>query len=161
MTVEDQHGAPEIEEGSWVYLSTGPTKDAADRLLLEELTEACVKSGWKAVTHPPAEKAGKTTDPGRFFASVSQAVEHADVVVAVIGGRGEMSDAELMLAYSHRRPVVGVQIGEAPLDTAATKLLHEYERARIVVCDTPGECRVFLQEAFADPAFAETIRQAA
>lgn len=160
MTVEDQRGLPDIEEGSWVYLSTGPAEDAAERLLLEELTEACAKSGWKAVTHPPAERAGKTTDPGRFFSSVSQAVEHADVVVAVIGARSEMSDAELTLAYSHRRPVVGVQVGEVPPDSAAMKLLHKYERARIVVCDTPGQCRVSLQETFADPAFAETIRQA-
>jgi hypothetical protein len=161
MTAEDQHGTPEIEEGSWAYLSTGPAEDAAGRLLLEELMEACAESGWKAVTHPPAERAGRTTDPGRFFASVSQAVEHADVVVAVIGMSSEISDAELTLAYSHRRPVVAVQVGEAPPDSAATKLLHEYERARIVVCDTPGQCRVSLQQAFADPAFAETIRQAA
>lgn len=160
MTVEDQHGAPEIDEGSWIYLSAGPAEDPADRLLLEELTEACAKSGWKAVTHPPVEAAGKATDPARFFASVSDAVEHADVVVAVIGARSEMSDAELTLAYSHGRPVVGVQIGEALLDSEARKLLHGYERARIVTCDEPGECRVSLQETLADPAFAETIRQA-
>jgi hypothetical protein len=103
---------------------------------------------------------GGTIDPGRFFSSVSHAVEHADVVVAVIGASGEMADAELTLAYSHGRPVVGVRIGEVLTESQAEMLLHRYERARIVSCETVGECALSLREALSDPAFVETIRQA-
>ncbi len=78
----------------------------------------------------------------------------------MIGAEDQMADAELTLAYSHGRPVVGVQIGEATLDTQARKLLAGYGRARIVTCSTPGECAVSLQETLSDPAFVETIRQA-
>lgn len=99
-------------------------------------------------------------DAGRFYSSVSHAVEHADLVVAVIGASGEMTDAELTLAYSHGRPVVGVQIGEAPSESQVETLLHGYELARIVSCQTPGECALSLQETLSDPAFVETIRQA-
>ena len=159
MTVEDQHDAPVIDEGSWVYLSAGSTEDPADGFLLEELTEACAKSGWTAVSHPPPSPS-KAADPGPFFASVSHAVEHADVVVAIIGTRNEMSDAELTFAYSHGRPVVGVQVGGAPLDSEAQMLLSDYERARIVACDTPAQCAVSLRQTLSDPAFVETIRQA-
>jgi hypothetical protein len=111
------------------------------------------------VTHP-APKPDGAAEPGRHFASVSHAVEHADVFVAMIGGEDEMADAELTLAYSHGRPVVGVQIGDAALDTQARMLLTGYERARIVTCSTPGECALNLQETLSDPTFVETIRQA-
>lgn len=160
MTVGDQRESPEFDEGSWVYLSTGSTKGSAERILLEQVVEACAKSGWRTVSHPPPERGGDTADPGRYFASVSHAVEHADVVVAMIGEKDEIADAELTLAYSHGRPVVGVQIGEAPLETPATMLLAEYERARIVTCASPSECAISLQETLSDPAFVETIRQA-
>lgn len=80
--------------------------------------------------------------------------------VAMIGDEDKMADVELTLAYSHGRPVVGVQMGEASLDTEARMLLPGYERARIVTCSTPGECAVSLQETLSDPAFVETIRQA-
>jgi hypothetical protein len=157
---EDQHDAQEIDEGSWIYLSTGTAEGAAARSLREELTEACAKSGWAAVSHPPPDSTGGVTDPGRFFASVSHAVEHADVVVAVIGERSEMTDAELTLAFSHGRPIVGVQIGGAPGGSEARMLLSEYERAKLVACDTPEQCAVSLRKVLSDPAFAETIRQA-
>jgi nucleoside 2-deoxyribosyltransferase len=149
-----------MDEGSWIYLSAGPAEDPSDRSLREELAEACAKSGWAAVSHPPPEGTGAATDPGRFFASVSHAVEHADVVVAVIDGRSEMSDAELTLAYSHGRPIVGVQIGEGPLGSEARMSLSQYDRARIVACDTPEQCAASLGEVLSDPVFAETIRQA-
>jgi hypothetical protein len=160
MASEDQRDRPEIDEGSWVYLSTGLTEGAADEILLEQVVEACARNGWRTVSHPPQREDGGAADPGRFFASVSHAVEHADVVVAVIGATHEMSDAELTLAYSHGRPVIGVRVGEASLDSEPRMLLHKYERARLVACDTPGECGASLHEALADPVFAETIRQA-
>lgn len=159
MAAEGHSEAPELDESSWVYLSAGSSAQPADSALLEQIIEACARSGWRTVTHPPPEPDG-AADPGRHFASVSHAVEHADVFVAMIGSEDEMADAELTLAYSHGRPVVGVQIGEASLDTQARMLLAGYERARIVTCSTPGECALSLQEALSDPAFVETIRQA-
>lgn len=102
---------------------------------------------------------GGVVDPGRFFSSVSHAVEHADVIVAVIGSSNEMTDAELTLAYSHGRPVVGVQLGGAPPESQAEMLLHGYGRARIVSCEEPEECALSLQETLSDPVFVETIRQ--
>lgn len=159
MAAEGQSEAPELDESSWVYLSAGSSAQPADRALLEQIVEACARSGWTAVSHPPPKPDG-SSDPGRHFASVSHAVEHADVFVAMIGDEDEMADAELTLAYSHGRPVVGLQIGEASLDTQARMLLAGYERARIVTCSTPGECAVSLQETLSDPAFVETIRQA-
>lgn len=160
MEAEDQREAPELDEGSWVYLSKGLGARPEEVELLEKIAEACAKSGWRTVSHPPPHPDGAGADPGRYFASVSHAVEHADVVVAMIGERDELADAELTLAYSHGRPVVGVRVGEALLDTQARMLLADYERARIVSCSTPGECAVSLRETLADPAFAETIRQA-
>lgn len=159
MAAEGQSEAPELDESSWVYLSAGSSAQPADRALLEQIVEACARSGWTTVSHPPPKPDG-SADPGRHFASVSHAVEHADVFVAMIGDEDEMADAELTLAYSHGRPVVGVQIGDASLDTQARMLLAGYERARIVTCSTPGECAVSLQETLSDPAFVETIRQA-
>lgn len=159
MAAEGQSETPELDESSWVYLSAGSSGQPADRVLLEQIIEACARSGWRTVSHPPPTPDG-AADPGRHFASVSHAVKHADVFVAMIGGEDEMADAELTLAYSHGRPVVGVQIGEASLDTKARMLLAGYERARIVTCSTPGECAVSLQETLSDPAFVETIRQA-
>jgi len=159
MTVVDQLEAPELDEGSWAYLSAGSSLRSSETALLEKIVEACARSGWRTVSHPPPKPDG-ATDQGRHLASVSHAVEHADVVVAMIGDEDEMADVELTLAYSHGRPVVGVQIGEPSLDTEARMHLPGYERARIVTCSSPGECAVSLQETLSDPAFVETIRQA-
>lgn len=161
MSIEGQPDAPEGDEASWIYLSTGGADDSAADVVVEELKEACARSGWTAVSHPPLRQGAEAADPGRYFASLSHAVEHADVVVAMIGDKDEMADAELTLAFSHGRPVVGVQIGEASLDTQARMLLPGYERARIVTCTTPGECAVSLRETLSDPSFVETIRQSA
>jgi sugar/nucleoside kinase (ribokinase family) len=160
MEAEDQREAPELDEGSWVYLSRGSGAQPAEGELLEKIVEVCEKSGWRTVSHPPPRRDGAGADPGRYFASVSHAVEHADVVVAMIGEKDELADAELTLAYSHGRPVVGVRVGGGLLDTQARMLLADYERARIVTCSTPGECAVSLQQTLSDPAFVETIRQA-
>ncbi|MFL5833996.1 MAG: hypothetical protein ACJ76B_08440 [Solirubrobacterales bacterium] len=159
MTVVDHLEAPGLDEGSWAYLSAGSTLRSSEAALLEEIVEACARSGWRAVSHPPPKPDGDA-DQSRHLASVSHAVEHADVFVAMIGDEDKMADVELTLAYSHGRPVVGVQMGEASLDTEARMLLPGYERARIVTCSTPGECAVSLQETLSDPAFVETIRQA-
>jgi hypothetical protein len=148
-----------LDEGSWIYLSTGSRATSLDPEFLETLVEACVQSGWRAVTHPPPERGGDAPDSG-YVASVSHAVEHADLVVAMLGKRNEITDAELTLACGHGRPVVGVQVGKAPLDGEASVLLDGYERARIVTCDSAQECAVSLQKTLSDPAFVETIRQA-
>jgi len=159
MTVVDQLEAPELDEGSWAYLSVGSSLRPSEAALLEKVVEACARSGWRTVSHPPPKPDG-AADQGRHLDSVSHAVEHADVFVAMIGGQDEMADAELNLAYRHGRPVIGVQIGEASLDTEVRMLLAGYGRARIVTCSTPGECAVSLRETLSDPAFVETIRQA-
>ncbi|HEX5983414.1 MAG TPA: hypothetical protein VFY69_04330 [Solirubrobacterales bacterium] len=111
------------------------------------------------MSHPSAEGISEASDPGRFYAALSYAVEQADVVVALIGERSELADAELTLAYTHRRPVVGVQVEGTSLDSEARMLLHDYERGRVVTCGTPGECVTALGQALSDPDFAETIRQ--
>ena len=164
MAVEDQREPVELDEDSWVYLSAGASAHPEEETLLEKVIEACANSGWKTVSHPPRDRRGVTVDPGLYFASVSHAVEHADVVVAVLGGKDEAAsrarDAEAYHPNSHGRPVGGVEVSEGALDTEARMLLSDYERARIVTCSTPGECATSLQEALSDPSFAETIRQA-
>lgn len=157
--LDESRDAPEVDEGSWIYLSVGPTGEAGSQELCRQLVEACAKNGWRTVSHPPAERIRKASDPGRFYAGLSYAVEHADVVVALIGERSEMADAELTLAYTHRRPVVGVQVEGASLDSEARMLLHDYERGRVVTGSTPGECVTALGQTLSDPDFAETIRQ--
>jgi len=150
---------PGSDESSWVYLSAGSAAGAGDETMLEKVVEACAKSGWRTVSHPPPAQ-DAAADPGRYFASVSHAVEHADVVVAMIGGKDELADAELTLAYTHGRPVVGMHLEDAALDTQARTLLAGYERGRIVTCSSPSECAISLREALSDPAFVATIRQA-
>lgn len=156
---DKSRNAPEVDEGSWIYLSAGPADEGESQELHSQLVEACARTGWRTVSHPPAEQIGSVSDPGRFYSGLSYAVEHADVVVALIGERTEMADAELTLAYTHRRPVVGVQVGGASLDSEARMLLHDYERGRVVTCSTPGECVMALRRTLSDPDFAETIRQ--
>lgn len=155
----DEQEIAALDEGSWIYLSTGSAGSSIDPDLLETLIDACAQSGWRAVTHPPPEP-GRDAKDGGYVASVSHAVEHADLVVAMLGKRNDVSDTELTLARSHGRPVVGVQVGRAPLDTDARVLLDEYKRSRLVTCDSPDECAASLQKTLSDPAFVETIRQA-
>ncbi len=85
---------------------------------------------------------------------------HADVVIALIDGESDLANAELALAYSHRRPIVGVKLSTeagSPLQS----WLAGYERARTIDCSDPDECFHGLRKVFADPEFAETVRQAA
>ncbi len=149
-----------LDEGSWVYLISA----AADRRassLHERVVEVCETGGWQAVSRPALAGAGET-DPGRLFESVSHAVEHAACVVALAGEETETADAELALAYSHRRPVVGLRLGSADAPASAVQgMLATYERARVIACESAEECAVELRSTFSDPDFADTIRMAA
>lgn len=145
-----------LDEGAWVYLVSSVTDRAGGSLLRERVAEACEAGGWPVVGEPASG------DPGQLFESVRHAVEHADCVVALIGETTEMADAELALAYSHRRPIVGLRFeGTDSSASAVQEMLDSYDRARVLACDGPDECAVKLRAVFADPDFAETIRAAA
>jgi hypothetical protein len=150
-----------LDEGAWVYLvSFVPDGDGAN-LLRECVVEACEAGGWPVVSEP-APGAPAPGDPGQRFESVRHAVEHADCVVALIGETTETADAELALAYSHRRPIVGLRFeGTDSSASAVQEMLNSYDRARVLACDGPDECGVKLRAVFADHDFAETIRMAA
>jgi hypothetical protein len=149
--------ASALDEGSWVYLSHLAGADGAERELQDRVMEACEASGWLAVSW---SSPGRLPDPGRFFEGVRHAVEYADVVVAFIGRSTGMADAELAMAYSHGRPIVGVCLSD---DGAShiQEMLRSYERARVINCANTEECVAGLRATFADPEFAETIRLAA
>lgn len=160
MTAEHQTlEAAAVDEGSWVYLSHSMEGEQPGGDLHDRVAEACEASGWPAVWSP-SERKGRAADPGRFFESVRHAVEQADVVVAFIGRATEMTNAELTLAYSHRRPIVGICLDEEDASDIRT-MLQEYERARVITCADPDECAAGLRATFVDPEFAETIRLAA
>jgi hypothetical protein len=149
---------PVVDEGPWVYLSDSVESEGTGEDLHGRIAEACEASGWPAIWSP-AERRGRGADPGRFFEGVRQAVERADVVVAFISRATEMTNAELILAYSHRRPVVGICLtGEDASE--ARSILREYERARVITCSDPDQCVSDLRAIFADPEFAEIIRLA-
>lgn len=162
MAVENSPAvAPEIDEGSWVYLSAAQSADPSVQGLRECLVEACEASGWATVSRSSEERVGRGADPGNFFESMRHAVEHADVVVSLIDERSEMSGVELALAYSHGRPVIGVQVSGGRLPEAGVEsMLKGYARGRVIVCRDAEECATGLREAFTDPDFVETIRQA-
>jgi hypothetical protein len=162
MTAErDTRETPEVDEGSWVYLSGSMSSAMAAEGLREQLTEACEGNGWAIVTRSPEERVGRGADPGHFLESVRHAVEHADVVIALMGERTEISEAELVLAVSHGRPVVGVRLSaKVSVDTGMQTMLQEYGLARVVTCRNAEECAIGVREALADPDFAETIRLA-
>jgi hypothetical protein len=150
---------PLIDEGSWVYLSAAIDPSADTQAIRKSIGEACGKSGWPIVSWSSDERMGRGADPGRFFESVRHAVEHADVVVVLIGAGTEMTEAELTLALSHRRPIVGLRISDSS-GTPLQAKLREYDRARVVACQDVDECAAGLHAAFSDPEFAETIRLA-
>lgn len=159
MANEDRLEIEEIDESSWVYLSAADTADVPG--LREHMIEACEASGWATVTRSYEERVGRGSDPGRFFEGVRDAVSQADIVVTIIGVGGEMSEAELTLAYSHGRPVIGVQVaGEHSSPAGIQTMLREYERGRVITCGSAEECATGLREALADPAFAKTVREA-
>lgn len=150
----------EVDEGSWVYLSIASGGDRSQQVMFEQVTEACAKSGWMTVSHQVSERAGRASDPGRFFAGVSHAIQHADAVVALIGARTDISDAELTLAYSHCRPVIGMRVEGAAMDSEPRMLLAGYERGRVLSCSSAADCAAALRETLSDPTFVEIVREA-
>lgn len=148
-----------VDGDAWIYLiSSGAGPSAEDRVR-EHIAEACEDGGWPIVGRP-AEDSGEQRDPGRLFEDVSHAVEHADCVIALLGGPGETADAELVLAYSHRRPIIGLTTGQGSPASEAQAMLEGYERARVISCADPEECAIRLREVLADPDFSAIIRQA-
>jgi hypothetical protein len=148
-----------LDEGSWVYLCASVGQGGGERHLQRRVIEACEESGWLAICWSSSARA-KEADPGRFFQGVSHAVGHADVVVAFIDEGEDLADIELALAFSHRRPIVGVNLAEN-LPSNIQAMLNGYERARVVNCSSADECFTGLRETLADPDFSETIRLAA
>lgn len=152
--------SPGGDDASWVYLSHLAQGAGPENRLRERVVEVCEASGWYAVSWPLEERTGRGVDPGRFFEGVRHAVEHAGVVVAFIGEEAELTDAELTLAYSYRRPIIGVCIS----DTAASgvqSMLQGYERAHVITCTDVEGCAISLGAAFSDPDFEEVVRLAA
>lgn len=148
-----------VDEGAWIYL-IGAHRGGGEALP-ERLADSCEESGWPIVSGGTIAR-GHCGDPGDLFEGISHAVEHADCVVALLGGSAEMTDVELALAFSHRRPIVGLRIagGDLPASEFET-MLERYERARVIACEDPAECAAELATVFDDPEFAATIRRAA
>lgn len=147
-----------IDEGAWIYLIAAG--EGAEKSLRERIAQTCEAGGWPAIGLP-ADEDDELRDPGRLFENVSHAVAHADLVVALLGDRGETTDAELALAYSHRRPIVGVRVGPDPSASGIEGMLEGYERARLISCDDAEECATRLRAVLSDPDFGETVRRAA
>ena len=126
----------------------------------ERILEVCEEGGWPIVAWP-TEDPDCHRDPGSLFEDVRHAVEHADCVVVLLGEPGWAADAELVLAFSHRRPIIGLRIsqGDSPAP-GVQAMLEDYERARVIFCQDPEECGDQLRAALSDPDFGATIRQA-
>lgn len=101
-----------VDEGAWVYLISGTADRNAPNPLRDRVVETCEAGGWPAVAWP-SRAADGCADPGHLFEGVRHAVVHADCVVALIGDAAETADAELALAYSHRRPIIGLRLSDA------------------------------------------------
>jgi len=150
-----------VDEGAWIYLIASAARRSAGDPLRERVVQTCEAGGWPAISWPPAG-ADRASDPGHFFEGVSHAVEHADCVVALLGSEAEATDVELALAYSHRRPIIGMCIsGESSPASEVQAMLENYERARMIACDDADQCAAELQAVLSDPGFAATIRRAA
>ena len=145
-----------IDGAAWIYLIS----PAADGSVRERVVDACEKGGWPIVTWPKGDS-DRRRDPGHLFEDVRHAVGHADCVVALLGKPGETTDAELALAYSHRRPIVVLRAtGKNSPASEVQAMLDGYERARVISCDDPKECGSRLRAVLSDPDFGATIRQA-
>jgi len=158
MTDEAQTAEGVVDEGAWIYLIAA--SEGVGEPLCERIAQTCEAGGWPAIGLPDGETDG-LRDPGQLFEGVSHAVAHADFVVALLGDRGETTDVELALAYSHRRPIVGVRVGADLPASGIESMLESYERARVISCADAEECAVRLQAVLSDPDFGETVRQAA
>lgn len=150
-----------VDEGSWIYLVASAAHRGAASSLRDCVVETCEAGGWPAVCWPPAGT-DRPPDAGHFFEGVRHAVEHSDCVVALLGEPADTTDAELALAYSHRRPIIGLRASDdssPPSEVQA--MLATYERARVITCDGVDECATELRAVFDDPEFAATMRRAA
>lgn len=151
--------APDLDDGSWAYLSLGD--DSLPGGLRDRVIEVCQGSGWPAVTRsrPTAEKHDPDTE--RLRLGMDHAVEHADVVVAMLGSASEVTDAELEAAFRHRRPVVGLRLAGAGAGQSEVETkLGRYGRGRLVDCADLENCDAALRAALTDEDFARTIREA-
>lgn len=155
------HELPSIDEGSWVYLiaSIGDRQEVGG--LRDRVVEVCEESGWPALSWSPSAVADDV-DPGHFFEGVRHAVEEADLVVAILGESAGLADAELAMAFGHRRPIVGVRVSDdGPPASEAQAMLENYGRARVIACDDVDRCAAELRSLFSDPDFAAVVRTAA
>lgn len=153
------HALPLADEGSWAYLIASAEGPRSTDRLRDRVVDACEASGWPIVTRP-ASGTARTADPGHLFEDMRHAVEHADVVVALLDSVDTWLDAELALAYAHRRPIVGISLGEMSSGSEVQGMIERYERARVIACDDVDECGSDLRELFADSDFAMTVRGA-
>jgi hypothetical protein len=150
---------PIVDEGSWAYLIGSKGQGDADALR-ERVVAVCEESGWGAVGWSFVA-AGHGGEPGNLFEGLRHAVEHADVVVALLGATGQ-ADAELAMAYGHRRPIVGIRFADADAPISETQsMLESYERARVIACEDIDGCAAGLRDVLSDPDFAATIHVAA
>lgn len=81
-------------------------------------------------------------------------------MIALLGEPGNSADAELVLAYSHRRPIIGLATSQGKPTSRVQAMLGDYERARVISCADPEQYAARLREVFADPEFSAIIRQA-
>jgi nucleoside 2-deoxyribosyltransferase len=159
----DERSAAEAaaaDGAAWIYLISTLTGLPSEGTVRESVREVCEEGGWPIVGWP-TDDSGRNTDTGHLFEDVRHAVEHADCVIALLGESGGTADAELALAYSHRRPVIGLRL--MPEDSPASAvqaMLGDYERARVVSCQDPEDCGVRVRAVLSDPDFGATIRQA-
>ena len=148
-----------VDGDAWIYLISSATGLSATRHVRAHVKEACEDGGWPIVDRPAADSLHHR-DPGRFFEDIRHAVGYADCVIAFLGETGETTDAELALAYSHRRPVIGLATSQSLPVSEVQAMLGDYERARVISCTDPEECATRLREVLADPDFNAVIRQA-
>ncbi len=134
----------------------GSAEDRDGDDLKARLTAAFEAGGW--ATARWSGSAEGRSDPGRLLEGMSDAVGHADVVVVHAGSNSPMSHAELALAYSHRRPIIGIRMFDEEPPAELQGMLSFYERARVVTCVDADDCIARVNEVLADPDFGETIR---
>ncbi len=149
-----------VDGDAWIYLIASAAGPSGPDCVRERIEQVCEEGGWPIVGRP-AEDPVPHRDPGLLFEDVRHAVEHADCVIALLGEPGENADAELVLAYSHRRPIIGLAISHGTPVSGVQAMLGDYERARVISCAGPEEYATGLREVLADPDFSAIIRQAA
>lgn len=154
-------GTEALDEGAWIYLVGHVAERSGEDPLRACIAEICEARGWSTVGRPLADKTG-SRDPGHLFEGIRHAVEHSDCVIALLGDSAEAVDAELALAYSHRRPIVGIRIsGAGDPASGIQAMIEDYERARVVACDDLDDCATGLNTILDDPEFAATMHRAA